>query len=77
MEERVPEGACQYEFRYYFSKGRLIRVLVKHKAYEEKEFRQVYAGAPLKPTYQSNYDELLSAARAVRQLFIDIEKEAY
>lgn len=67
----------QYEFRYYFSKGRLIQALVKHKAYDEKEYRQVYAGALLKPAYQSNYDELLSAARAVRQLFIDIEKEAY
>jgi hypothetical protein len=71
------DGDMQYEFRFYFSKGRLIRALVKRKAWDEKEFRQVYAGATLKPAYQSEYDVLLSTSRAVRQLFIDIEKEEY
>ena len=71
------ENDMQYEFRFYFSKGRPIKAIIKRKAWDEKEFKQVYAGATLKPAYQSNYDELLSASRAVRQLFLDIEKEAY
>ena len=71
------DGDQQYEFRFYFSGGRLISAIVKRKNYDEKEFRQVYAGATLKSAYQSHYDDLLSASRTVRQLFIDIEKEAY
>jgi hypothetical protein len=71
------ENDMQYEFRFYFSKGRLIKALVKRKAWDEKEFKEVYVGATLKPAYKSNYNELLSASRKIRQLFVDIEKEAY
>ena len=67
----------QYEFRFYFSQGRLIRAIVKNKNYDEKEYRQVYTGTTLKSVYQSEYDNLLEAARALHQLFADIEKEAY
>lgn len=67
----------QYEFRFYFSNGRLIRAIIKRKSYDEEVFRQIYSGATLKPAYQSNYDELLSASRTLHQLFADIEKEAY
>ena len=71
------ENDMQYEFRFYFSKGRLIKAVIKRKNWDEREFKQVYGGTTLKPAYKSNYDELLSASRAVRQLFADIEKEAY
>ena len=71
------ENDMQYEFRFYFSRGRLIKALVKRKRWDEQEFKEVYAGAALKPAYQSDFNELLSASRAVRQLFVDIEKEAY
>lgn len=67
----------EYEFRLYFNKGRLIHALIKRKGYEEKEFQQTYAGSTLKPEYRSYYDNLLSSSRAIRQLFIDIEKEGY
>ena len=71
------EDDQQYEFRFYFSNGRLIRAIIKRKSYDEEEFRQIYSGSTLKPAYQSDFDNLVSASRALRQLFIDIEKEAY
>ena len=71
------EDDQQYEFRFYFSNGHLIRAVIKRKSYDEEEFRQVYAGATLKSAYQSDFDNLVSASSALHQLFIDIEKEAY
>ena len=71
------ESDMQYEFRFYFSRGRLIKSLIKRKRWDEKEFQQVYAGTTLEPACRSHYDELLSASSTMQQLFIDIEKEAY
>lgn len=71
------ENDKQYEFRFYFSKGKLIKALVKRWNDSEKEYQQVYDGATLKGEYRSSFEELLSASRAVHQLFIDVEKEAY
>lgn len=67
----------QYEFRFYFNKGHLLKAIVKSKSYDQQEFRQVWSGTTLKPVYQSNYDEYINAARTMRELFINIEKEAY
>lgn len=71
------ESDRQYEFRFYFSKGKLIKSIVKRKRWDEKEFQQVYEGAIIKPAFRSNYEELLKASRTMHQLFVDIEKEAY
>lgn len=71
------EDDAQYEFRFYFSNGNLISALIKRRQHDEKEFRQVYSGTTLKPAYQSEYDNLVSASATMHQLFIDIEKEAY
>lgn len=71
------EHFAQYEFRFYFSRGRLINAIVKRKANDEKEFQQVFAGSTLPTVYQQDFDQLLKASRTIRQLFLDIEKEAY
>ena len=71
------EHFAQYEFRFYFNQGKLMKAIVKRKSGDEKEFQQVYAGATLKAAYQGDYDQLVKAAHAVRKLFTDIEKEAY
>ena len=71
------EDDMQYEFRFYFSKGRPIKSIIKRKNYNEKEFKQVYSGVTITPRYRSNYNELLSASKAVHQLFIAVDKEAY
>jgi hypothetical protein len=71
------EHFAQYEFRFYFNQGKLIKAIVKRKSGDEKEFLQVFAGATVKAAYQGDYDQLVKAAHAVRKLFTDIEKEAY
>ena len=42
-----------------------------------KEFRLVYDDNAIQPAYRQPYNELLTAAHTIRQLFTDIEKEAY
>ena len=71
------ENDLQYEFRLYFSKGRLIKSIIKSKNYDEKEFKQVYSGTTIPAKYKSSYNELLSASKSIRQLFLDVDKEAY
>lgn len=71
------ENDKQYEFRFYFSKGHLIKALVKRKNYDEKEFLQTYSGTTIPAKYKSNYYDLLSASESILQLFKDIDKEAY
>lgn len=71
------EDDMQYEFRYYFSKGKLIKALIKRKSWDDKDYQQVYEGATLNAIYRSNFDELSAAAKALHQLFVDVEKEAY
>ena len=71
------ENDSQYEFRFYFSKGRPIKAIVKRKQGDDKEFRQVYDDNAILPAYRQPYNELLTAAHTIRQLFTDIEKEAY
>lgn len=67
----------QYEFRFYLDKGRLIKAIVKRKGYDDSEFQEIWSGTKLKPLYKSCFDEYMSTARAMRTLFINIEKEAY
>lgn len=71
------ENDMQYEFRFYFSKGRPIKAIIKHKNYDEKEFLQTYSGTTIPAKYKSNYYDLLSASESILQLFKDIDKEAY
>ena len=71
------EDFKEYEFRFYFSRGRLIKSLIKRKAYSDTDFQQVYSSNTLKPLYKDNYSQLLQKSQELHQLFIDIEKEAY
>jgi len=67
----------QYEFRFYLDKGRLIYTIVKRKGYDEAEYQQVWAGDKPNAQYQSKCDAYINIARTMRELFINIEKEAY
>jgi len=71
------ENDMQYEFRFYFSKGRPIKAIIKHKNYNENDFQQAYSGTTIPAKYSSSYRDLLSASNSILQLFKDIEKEAY
>lgn len=67
----------QYEFRFYLNKGKLIKAIIKCKRYDESAFKQVWTGTSLKSLYQSSYDEYLGVANSMKELFVNIEKEAY
>ena len=67
----------QYEFRFYFNKGKLLKAIVKCKNYDEQQFKEVWNAKTLKPAYHGTLDTYKGVAEQMRQLFIDIEKEAY
>ena len=67
----------QYEFRFYLNKGRLIKAIIKRKNWQEQDFKEVWSGTTLKPIYKSAFDEYKGVSRTMRELFINIEKEAY
>ena len=49
------EDSKDYEFRFYFNKGKLFDVLVKSRKMGEKEFSQEYTGKTLPAKYHSYY----------------------
>ena len=67
----------QYEFRFYFNKGKLLKAVIKCKKYDEQEFKEVWNANTVKPIYSNVFDNYKGVAKQMRQLFIDIEKEAY
>jgi len=67
----------QYEFRFYFNKGKLLKAVIKCKKYDEQEFKEVWNAKTVKPIYSNVFDNYKGVAKQMRQLFIDIEKEAY
>ena len=67
----------QYEFRFYLNKGKLINAVVKKRTGDNQPFTDVYSGSTLKKEYEGVYNKYMGDARQIRQLFINIEKEAY
>ena len=67
----------QYEFRFYLNKGKLLKAIVKCKKYDEQEYKEVWNAKTLKDIYSDTFDIYQGVAQQMRQLFIDIEKEAY
>lgn len=67
----------QYEFRFYFNKGKLLKAIVKCKNHDEKEYKEVWNANTIKPLYAEAMDQYKDYAKQLRQLFINIEKEAY
>ncbi|MBR1545741.1 MAG: hypothetical protein IJ633_02940 [Prevotella sp.] len=67
----------QYEFRFYLNKGKLLKAIVKCKKNDEHVFKEVWNAKTVKPIYAGTLDTYKGVAKQMRQLFIDIEKEAY
>ena len=67
----------EYEFRFYFNKGKLFRALIKNKDYGQQAYKDVYSGSAPNGEYTSLYQSLLGKAEKIRHMFIAIEKEAY
>ena len=71
------EKSMEFEFRFYFNRGKLLRAIVKSRDNNQQAFRDVYSGATIKNEYADIYRQHVSKAEKIRQMFIAIEKEAY
>ncbi|MBR6262148.1 MAG: hypothetical protein IKR05_02910, partial [Prevotella sp.] len=67
----------EYEFRFYFNKGKLLKTIIKNRELEQGEYKDVYSGSTPKSEYASYCKMLIDKAEKIRLMFIAIEKEAY
>jgi hypothetical protein len=67
----------QYEFRFYFNKGKLLKAIIKRKGADDAEYKEVLNDKNIKPIYADVFKQYQAKARQMRELFINIEKEAY
>lgn len=67
----------QYEFRFYFNRGKLLKAVIKCKNYQEKEYREVWNAKTIQPLYADVLKQYQASAKQLRELFVNIEKEAY
>jgi hypothetical protein len=66
-----------YEFRYYFSKGKLLQTIVKKSVSGKGQFVEEYSGATVKEQYRNIYQNYLYEARKFKKLFEDVEQATY
>lgn len=66
-----------YEFRYYFNKGKLIKTIVKKSALGENNFVEDYSGATVKKAHQEFYQGFLARSKAFMKLFNSMEDAMY
>ena len=67
----------EYEFRFYFNKGKLLKTIIKNREFEQGDYKDVYSGSTPKSEYASYCKMLIDKAEKIRLMFIAIEKEAY
>ena len=67
----------QYEMRFYFSRGKLIKAMIKKRPDEQSPYTEEFNGAALKSQYAPFMQEMIDKAEKIRQMFIAIEKETY
>lgn len=67
----------QYEFRFYLNKGKLLKAIIKCKGVNDKDFKEVWNAKTVKSVYNDKFEAYKGVARQMRELFINIEKEAY
>ena len=67
----------EYELRFYFDKGKLLRAIIKRKAAGDESFREVFAGKALPQAYSEELEMLQASARKYHQLFTDIDGKVY
>ncbi len=67
----------EYEFRFYLSKGKLIKGTVRKRTDSNQAFTEVYSGATLRKEYMGYFQSCMGSAESIKKLFIAIEEEAY
>ena len=68
----------EYEFRFYYDKGKLLKAIVKNKAYDQQaSFKEVYSGASPNGAFKSKADYTLEWCGKYRQMFKSIDNLTY
>ena len=66
-----------YEFRFYFNKGKLINTVVKKSPLGENAFVEDYSGATVKKAYQEFYQGFIARSKDFMKLFYSMENAMY
>lgn len=75
VDEQTPSTEC--ELRFYLNKGKLLKVIIKKRANENEQFKQVYDGPTLKKEYLPFFNNYMDSAAKLSRLFTEIEKNSY
>lgn len=67
----------QYEMRFYFSREKLIKAIIKKRKDVQSPYTEEFNGNALKSLYAPYMQEMIDKAGKIRQMFISIERETY
>ena len=72
-------NGIDYEYRFYFSQGRLIDVLVKSRKTGEGEttFNTVYQGKAVPIQYSDEYKNLVASSKSIMTVFKSIDSNRH
>lgn len=72
-------NGIDYEYRFYFSQGRLIDVLVKSRKTGEGEttFNTVYQGKTVPAQYSDEYKNLVASSKSIMTVFKSIDSNRH
>lgn len=66
-----------YEFRFYFNKGKLINTIVKKRPIGENNFVEEYSGATVRKAHQEFYQGFIAKSKAFMKMFKSMEEVMY
>lgn len=66
-----------YEFRFYFSKGKLIHTIVKKSTPEKGDYKEEYSGSTVKKIHQETYQDFLNKSREFMKMFNAVDHALY
>jgi hypothetical protein len=67
----------EYEFRFYFDRGRMIHTVIKSRANGQQTYKEIQNGSKLDPLYVDVREKAEYDAERIRQMFINMEKVTY
>lgn len=72
-------NGIDYEFRFYFSQGRLIDVIVKNRKMGEGEttFNTVYQGKTVPAQYSKEYKSYVASSKSIMTVFKSIDSNRH
>ena len=66
-----------YEFRFYFNKGKLINTIVKKSPIGENNFVEEYSGTTVRKAHQEFYQGFIAKSKGFMKMFKSMEEVMY